>query len=50
MGDRLDTDVAGAARLGWDSVLVLTGSTRREDVGRSDWKPTFVVDSVADLV
>jgi HAD superfamily hydrolase (TIGR01457 family) len=50
VGDRLDTDVAGAARLGWDSVLVLTGSTRREDVGRSDWKPTFVVDSVADLV
>jgi len=50
VGDRLDTDVAGAARLGWDSVLVLTGSTRREDVGRSDWKPTFVVDSVTDLV
>ena len=50
VGDRLDTDVAGAARLGWDSVLVLTGSTRREDVGRSDWKPTFVVDSVVDLV
>ncbi|HEX6264623.1 MAG TPA: HAD-IIA family hydrolase [Actinomycetota bacterium] len=50
VGDRLDTDVAGAVRLGWDSVLVLTGSTRSEDVGRSEWKPTFVVDSVADLV
>jgi glycerol-1-phosphatase len=50
VGDRLDTDVAGAVRLGWDSVLVLTGSTRREDVGRSDWKPTFVLDSVAGLV
>ena len=50
VGDRLDTDIAGAARLGWDSVLVLTGSTRRGDVGRADWKPTFVVDSVADLV
>ncbi len=32
VGDRLDTDIAGASRLGWDSVLVLTGSTRREDV------------------
>ena len=26
VGDHLDTDIAGAARLGWDSVLVLTGS------------------------
>src|SRR5207247_8437981 len=25
VGDRLDTDVAGAAGLGWDSLLVLTG-------------------------
>ena len=50
VGDRLDTDVAGAVRLGWDSALVLTGVARREDVERSDWKPTFVVDGVADLV
>ena len=26
VGDRLDTDIAGAARLGWDSALVLTGA------------------------
>jgi HAD superfamily hydrolase (TIGR01457 family) len=25
VGDRLDTDIAGAAALGWDSLLVLTG-------------------------
>jgi ribonucleotide monophosphatase NagD (HAD superfamily) len=50
VGDRLDTDVEGAVRLGWDSALVLTGVARREDVERSDWKPTFVVDGVADLV
>jgi HAD superfamily hydrolase (TIGR01450 family) len=50
VGDRLDTDVAGAIRLGWDSALVLTGVARRGDVARSDWKPTFVVDGVADLV
>jgi HAD superfamily hydrolase (TIGR01450 family) len=50
VGDRLDTDVAGALRLGWDSALVLTGVARREDVARSEWQPTFVVDGVADLV
>ena len=31
IGDRLDTDIEGAASLGWDSVLVLTGVTRRDD-------------------
>jgi HAD superfamily hydrolase (TIGR01457 family) len=50
VGDRLDTDIAGAVRLGWDSALVLTGSTRRDDVDASPWTPTFVVDALADLV
>jgi glycerol 3-phosphatase-2 len=50
VGDRLDTDVAGAARLGWDSALVLTGVARREDVETAEWKPTFVVERLADLV
>ena len=25
IGDRLDTDIAGAVTMGWDSLLVLTG-------------------------
>lgn len=49
VGDRLDTDIAGATRLGWDCALVLTGSARKEDLDGSPWKPTFVVDSLADL-
>lgn len=49
VGDRLDTDIAGAARLGWDSALVLTGVATRGDVDRSQWAPTMVVDSLADL-
>ena len=50
VGDRLDTDIAGAVGLGWDSALVLTGSTRRDDVDASPWTPTFVVDALADLL
>jgi glycerol-1-phosphatase len=50
VGDRLDTDIAGAARLGWDSALVLTGVARREDVETAHWKPTFVVEGLVDLV
>jgi HAD superfamily hydrolase (TIGR01450 family) len=49
VGDRLDTDIAGAVRLGWDSALVLTGSDRREDVAASPWPPTLVVDDLAAL-
>jgi glycerol 3-phosphatase-2 len=50
VGDRLDTDIAGASKLGWDSALVLTGDARREDVEASPWKPTFVIDDVSGLV
>jgi glycerol 3-phosphatase-2 len=50
VGDRLDTDIAGASRLGWDSALVLTGTARREDVDASPWSPTFVVDDLSGLV
>ncbi len=50
VGDRLDTDIAGASRLGWDSALVLTGDADREDVEASLWKPTFVIDDLSGLV
>lgn len=49
VGDRLDTDVAGAVRLGWDSALVLTGVATAAEVGDSPWQPTFVVDSLAKI-
>ncbi len=50
VGDRLDTDVAGAVRLGWDSALVLTGISTREDVATVSASPTYVVDSVTAIV
>jgi glycerol 3-phosphatase-2 len=42
IGDRLDTDIAGAERLGWDSLLVLTGITSRDELARSAIRPTYV--------
>ena len=42
IGDRLETDIAGAAALGWDSLLVLTGITLRDDLVGSPIAPTFV--------
>ena len=32
IGDRLDTDIAGAVTMGWDSLLVLTGVTGLEEL------------------
>jgi NagD protein len=32
------------------SVLVLTGSTRRDEVERFPYRPSRIVESVADLV
>jgi len=50
VGDRMDTDVISGIEAGLRTVLVLTGSTRREDIDRFPYRPTRVVDSVADLV
>ena len=50
VGDRLDTDIEGAARLGWDSMLVLTGVSGREDVERLGIVPTVVAEDVSALL
>jgi HAD superfamily hydrolase (TIGR01457 family) len=49
VGDRLDTDIAGANRLGWDSLLVLTGITGPEDLAASTERPTFVARGLEAL-
>jgi len=49
IGDRLDTDIAGAMALGWDSLLVLTGVTVRADLGGSSAAPTYVGDDLSVL-
>ncbi|MCI0503612.1 HAD-IIA family hydrolase [Candidatus Micrarchaeota archaeon] len=47
VGDRLDTDIAFARNCGMKSALVLTGNSKRADIG--DLKPDYVLDSVAQL-
>jgi HAD superfamily hydrolase (TIGR01457 family) len=50
IGDRLDTDIAGAAALWIDSMLVLTGVTRIDDLDRDGApSPTFAVDDLTAL-
>ena len=50
VGDRMDTDMIAGLEAGLRTVLVLTGSTKREQVERFPYRPTTVVDSIADVV
>ena len=50
VGDRMDTDIVAGIEAGLLTYLVLTGSTRAEDVGRFPFRPNHIVDSIADLV
>ena len=50
VGDRMDTDIISGLEAGLRTVLVLTGSTSREQVEHFPYRPSRIVDSVADLV
>jgi NagD protein len=50
VGDRMDTDVVSGLEAGMRTVLVLTGSTRPDEVERFPYRPSRIVDSVADLI
>jgi NagD protein len=49
IGDRMDTDVVAGLESGLETILVLTGVTTRGEVERFPYRPTRVVESVADL-
>lgn len=50
VGDRPETDITGAQALGWDTALVLSGVTSREEADEVDPAPTYILDGVADLL
>jgi 5'-nucleotidase len=50
IGDRMDTDIISGLEAGIRTVLVTTGSTRPAQIESFPYRPTRIVDSVADLV
>ena len=50
VGDRMDTDVVAGIEAGLETILVLTGSTRVEDIARYPFRPNRVFDSIADII
>jgi len=49
VGDTMETDIRGSLELGFQAILVLTGSTTRERVATYPFQPSLVVDSIADV-
>ena len=50
IGDRMDTDVLCGLEAGLETILVLTGISTRAESERYPYRPSRVVDSVADLI
>ncbi len=50
IGDRMDTDVVAGIEAGLQTILVLSGITTREMAERFPYRPSKIVDSVADLI
>jgi NagD protein len=50
IGDRMDTDVVSGLEAGLEAILVLTGVTSRAEAERHPYRPSRIVESVADLV
>jgi NagD protein len=50
VGDTMETDIRGATDLGFQSILVMTGSSTLETLRDFPFAPTRVVDSIAELM
>lgn len=50
IGDRMDTDVRCGLESELDTLLVLSGITRREDIDKFPYRPQYVLNGIIDLV
>jgi NagD protein len=50
IGDRMDTDVRSGLEAGLRTILVLSGISDMTTADRYPYKPSEVIDSIADLV
>lgn len=49
IGDRMDTDIIAGIQSTVDTVLVMTGVTTKEVIGKFPYRPTYILDSVAQI-
>lgn len=50
IGDRMETDIISGIESGIDTLLVLSGSTSISDIEKFPYRPTFVLQSVYEIV
>ncbi len=50
IGDRMDTDIIAGIESNVDTVLVLSGVTKKEDIATFPYRPKYVLDGVGDLL
>jgi len=49
IGDTMETDILGGVQLGFHTVLVLSGGTKRDDLPRYAYRPEFVAESLGEF-
>ena len=49
IGDRMDTDIVAGLEAGLETILVLTGVSTRDNTERFPFRPSRVLESVAEL-
>ncbi len=50
IGDTMETDILGGVMMGYRTILVLSGGTKKEDLENYAYFPDMIIDSVADLI
>ena len=50
VGDRMDTDIIAGVEAEITTVLVLSGVTKREDLGRFAYQPDYVLNGVGEIM
>ena len=50
VGDRYYTDIVAGLNAGVNTVAVLSGETTLKEFQQAKRKPTYIIDSIADLV
>lgn len=49
IGDTMQTDIRGGVQMGYKTILVLTGVSRKEELSRYAFRPDLVVSSINDI-
>ena len=50
IGDRMDTDIIAGIESNVDTVLVLSGVTKKEDIDQFPYRPKYILNGVGDIV